>query len=371
MSSNKAPVNDAIIVAVARLVDDAQSGTREPSHSDLEFQINRAGLNDGDPKGQGQVVGKAKRVRATLSWGIDNAPDKAEAFLAALIGLIRGKGGFRAGSSNFVGEEAILDAREVFRLEGFVLSDDGELFASTLDNLSGVQMTGTYKASPPPSKCVQTVGILKAQPGWQHLFRFGIPEFTKPPPLEKAKFHPDAVSLGGRTMRTVALPSDTSIRKRRLAKAAYAASQLLAFAGFQKWIFFFKLGAGHDQVHLDYCFVLQENFSFAARYAARQRRGGPIRCVVEGKCGSKTWNRLPARREMRYPPRPFRRPANRVTFPRGLVELRETGSGPAGNGARRRRRRFARWVVLGVKYQFPKPERNRPDLELSPWIALA
>jgi len=39
MSSNKAPVNDAIIVAVAQLVNDAQSGTREPSHSDLEFQI--------------------------------------------------------------------------------------------------------------------------------------------------------------------------------------------------------------------------------------------------------------------------------------------------------------------------------------------
>ena len=135
MSSNKAPVNDAIIVAVARLVDDAQSVTREPSHSDLEFQINRAGLCGGDPKGQGQVVGKAKRVRAVLSWGIDNAPDKAETFVALLIGLIRGKGGFRAGSSNFVGEEAILDTRESFRLEGYMLSDDGELYASTLDNV--------------------------------------------------------------------------------------------------------------------------------------------------------------------------------------------------------------------------------------------
>jgi hypothetical protein len=69
VSANKASVNDAIIVAVCRLVDDAQSGTREPSHSDLEFKINRAGLSGGDPKGQGQVVGKAKRVRAVLSWG--------------------------------------------------------------------------------------------------------------------------------------------------------------------------------------------------------------------------------------------------------------------------------------------------------------
>lgn len=36
MSSNKAPVKDVIMVAVARLVDDAQTGTSEPSHSDIE-----------------------------------------------------------------------------------------------------------------------------------------------------------------------------------------------------------------------------------------------------------------------------------------------------------------------------------------------
>ena len=95
MSSNKAPVNDAIIVAVAQLFNDAQSGTREPSHSDLEFQISRFRLSGGDPKLQGQAVGKAKRLRAVLSWGIDNVPDKAEAFVFALIGLLRGKGGFR------------------------------------------------------------------------------------------------------------------------------------------------------------------------------------------------------------------------------------------------------------------------------------
>lgn len=141
MSSNKAPVNDAIMVAVARLVDDAQSGTREPSHSDIEFQINRAGLSAGDPKSQGQTVGKAKRVRAVLYWGLEHSPDKAELFVGALIGLVRGKGGFRAGSSNFVGEEAILDARESFRSEGYVLSAEGELYPSTLDNLSGVSMT--------------------------------------------------------------------------------------------------------------------------------------------------------------------------------------------------------------------------------------
>ncbi len=146
MSSNKAPVNDAIMVAVARLVDDAQSGTREPSHSDIEFQISRAGLSPGDPKSQGQTVGKAKRVRAVLYWGLEHSPDKAESFVAALIALVRGKGGFRAGSSNFVGEEAILDARDAFRSEGYVLSAEGELYSSTLDNLAGVSMTTALEA---------------------------------------------------------------------------------------------------------------------------------------------------------------------------------------------------------------------------------
>src|SRR5437867_380291 len=126
MSSSKAPVNDSIVVAVARLVDDAQSGTREPSHPDIEFQINRTGLGPGDPKNLGQTVGKAKRVRAVLYWGLEHSPDQAEAFVAALIALVRGKGGFRRCSCNFVGKEAMLDAREAFRSEGYVLSDEGE-----------------------------------------------------------------------------------------------------------------------------------------------------------------------------------------------------------------------------------------------------
>lgn len=146
MSSNKAPVNEAIMVAVARLVDDAQSGTREPSHSDIEFQINRAALGPGDPKSQGQTVGKAKRVRAVLYWGLEHSPDKTESFVAALIALVRGKGGFRAGSSNFVGDEAILDAREAFRSEGYVLSTEGELYPSTLEDLSGISMTTALEA---------------------------------------------------------------------------------------------------------------------------------------------------------------------------------------------------------------------------------
>ena len=58
-SKQAAPLNDAIIIAVAQLIDDAQSDRRDPSHSDIEFQIERAGLAGGGPKHQGQTVGKA------------------------------------------------------------------------------------------------------------------------------------------------------------------------------------------------------------------------------------------------------------------------------------------------------------------------
>jgi Abortive infection C-terminus len=142
----RAPVNDAIIIAVSRLVDDAQTETREPSHSDIEFQISRAGLIAGDPKSQGQVVGKAKRVRGTLSWALENAPDKAEVFVAALIGMLRGKGTFRKGSPNYAGDDPIVDAIEAFRCEGFELTEDGELHPISLDTLDGAPLTEALEA---------------------------------------------------------------------------------------------------------------------------------------------------------------------------------------------------------------------------------
>jgi Abortive infection C-terminus len=143
---SRAPLSDAIIVAAASLVDDAQSERREPSHSDIEFEITRAGLTEGDPKSKGQVVGKAKRVRATLSWALEHAPDNGEIFLARLIALVRAKGGFRPGSPNFVGEDQILDAARAFAEEGYLLSPEGELQPTAIDTLSGIALTGALEA---------------------------------------------------------------------------------------------------------------------------------------------------------------------------------------------------------------------------------
>ena len=136
-----APLNDAIIIAVAQLIDDAQTERRDPSHFDLESLIRRHGLITGDPNSQGQTVGKAKRVRATLSWALENEPSSGEAFVLSLINLIRGHGGFREPSPNYVGKHAIENCVAAFSSEGHDFTMDGQLRPKVLDSLSGVALT--------------------------------------------------------------------------------------------------------------------------------------------------------------------------------------------------------------------------------------
>lgn len=64
---NKIPLDDSIPYAIAKLVDDAQAERRDPSHSDIGFEIQKAGLEKFDPNKSGQSpVGKMKRVRTVI-----------------------------------------------------------------------------------------------------------------------------------------------------------------------------------------------------------------------------------------------------------------------------------------------------------------
>lgn len=139
-------ITDSIIVAVSQLVDDSQADRRDPSHSDLEFHIRRHGLTGGDPNAHGQTVGKAKRVRAVLGWAMENAPDQGGLFVASLIGVIRGHGGFRSTSTNFVGEQVISNCIAALAAEGFELEPDGGLRSQVLGSLSGVALTEALEA---------------------------------------------------------------------------------------------------------------------------------------------------------------------------------------------------------------------------------
>lgn len=148
MSSTKphpTPISDPIIVAVSRMVDDAQS-PREPSHSDIDFQINRAALAAVDPKTLGQSVGKAKRVRAVLSWALDNNKQNGGHFVSLLIDTIKGFGGFRSQSTNYVGEQAIQNAQAAFANEGYELTLEGELRPRVLAGLSGAALTDALRS---------------------------------------------------------------------------------------------------------------------------------------------------------------------------------------------------------------------------------
>jgi hypothetical protein len=140
-----APLSDSIITAVARLVDDAMSERRDPSHSDIDFLLRRTDLFVHDPN-TGQKRGKKKRVQDILFWAMDNAPEKGERFVAGLIASLRGCGAFRHGSPNYAGENAIRDAQDAFKAEGFALASDGELHPAVLETLSGTELTAALAA---------------------------------------------------------------------------------------------------------------------------------------------------------------------------------------------------------------------------------
>ena len=135
------PLNDSIALALARVVDDAQAGRREPSHSDIQFCITAWKLAQGDPASQGQTVGKAKRVRSVLTWAIEHSFENGRGFVDQLVSLVRSCGGFRLGSPNHVGDEAVTSLREAMASEGFVLTSDGELRPAALDAMSGAELT--------------------------------------------------------------------------------------------------------------------------------------------------------------------------------------------------------------------------------------
>src|SRR5271170_7670667 len=145
-SPPSAPLNDAIIVALGQLVDDAQTDRRDPSHSDIESAIRKHGLIAADPNSNGQTVGKAKRVRAVLGWSMEHKPDSGGAFVYSLVSLIRGHGGFREGSPNYVGGHAIATCIASFAADGFVLGIDGDLRARVLDVLDGTALTDALKS---------------------------------------------------------------------------------------------------------------------------------------------------------------------------------------------------------------------------------
>jgi Abortive infection C-terminus len=144
--ANRPPLTETIVVAVARLIDDSQTDKREPSHSDIEFQIDQAKLSAADPSRQGKPVGKSKRVRSTLSWALSNNLIAGESLVAGLIATVQGYGGFRTESANYCGADAIANLTAAFASQGWDLASDGTLQPRVLDSLGGKELTSALLA---------------------------------------------------------------------------------------------------------------------------------------------------------------------------------------------------------------------------------
>lgn len=139
---NKIPVDDSIAYAIASMVDDAQKDRRDPSHSDLEFEIKKAGLIEFDPNKPGlAAVGKMKRVRSVLISSLEHNQDKAELFGCGMINLVRASGGFREDSPNYIGSNVINNLISLLKPKGILLQKDGQLNPLILEGLDSVELT--------------------------------------------------------------------------------------------------------------------------------------------------------------------------------------------------------------------------------------
>lgn len=139
---NKIPLDDSIAYAIAKLVDDAQVERRDPSHSDIFFEIQKAGLEKFDPNKPGQSpVGKMKRVRTVLVSSLEELAENAEKFAYGLLSSIRANGGFRKESPNYVGDNEIKNLANLLKTKGILLGEDGSVTPLILDGLSAREYT--------------------------------------------------------------------------------------------------------------------------------------------------------------------------------------------------------------------------------------
>ena len=84
------PLTETIALALSQLFADAKTGEyQEPSQSDIEFHIKKAGLIDIDPRKDGATVGKVKRVRAVLVWAVENDLSRGVRLLEGLLSALR------------------------------------------------------------------------------------------------------------------------------------------------------------------------------------------------------------------------------------------------------------------------------------------
>lgn len=137
-------LSDEVVSAVARFFE-AGSG---PSHDELARLFRRFGLEGADPAKRfpNEQIGKMKRVREVLSVAIDTNAPAGEQLVKGIVGSIKARGGFRATSDEYAGDDVVQAARDAFRTQGYDLDPTGDLRPLLLNDLSGVAATEALAA---------------------------------------------------------------------------------------------------------------------------------------------------------------------------------------------------------------------------------
>lgn len=138
-------VDDAIGGAVARLIPTTAA---PPTHEDLDVGFARFGLAPGDPGREDanhRPIGKARRVKAVLTYAADRDPEAGGRLIEYLLARLRGGGGFRVDSPNCLEADDVENLRTLLRSEGLSLGEDGTLAPLLLEHLTGRELTNALR----------------------------------------------------------------------------------------------------------------------------------------------------------------------------------------------------------------------------------
>ncbi|MDQ4142341.1 MAG: abortive infection family protein [Actinomycetota bacterium] len=139
-------LDDALIQSVSGLVDD-HAATRQPGHWDIGRVLEDSGLSDGDPNtNPADRVGKKKRVQQALRWALEHDEAAGTHAVARLVGVVKGCGGFRPGTPNYCGADAIETCIAAFSDQPVELTTDGTLRPRSLEAFAGRDLTEALRS---------------------------------------------------------------------------------------------------------------------------------------------------------------------------------------------------------------------------------
>lgn len=134
-------VSYEVAAALSQFFDDGKG----PSHDQLTQSFIQTGLAAADPMKDGVIIGKAKRVRAVISYAAESDAAAGAKLVPRLVQLMRAAGCFRSDDEHYGGPSAVAALRAALDAAGYDLADDGQLTPKSMEGLSGPQMTAALR----------------------------------------------------------------------------------------------------------------------------------------------------------------------------------------------------------------------------------